>query len=86
LLLLAIGEQAGGWRVTAREFDVATRSLGQLHSRDVWHESQLPAELFRVAVSAFRPLARIDGVQGQAVQLQARGAAGVTRRRRSGRV
>jgi hypothetical protein len=75
VLLVAIGERAGGWRVQARELDVTTGIWNATLTREVAHPAHLLASVSRALLAAFAPLARIESAEEGAALLNFRGGA-----------
>ncbi len=75
VVLLAVDEQQGRYRVQAREWDLATRLPGAPVERWATSAAQAADEAYRAAAEAFSPLALIDNVQGSKVTLRERGGA-----------
>jgi len=63
MVLTTVAAAGGGWTVTARDYDVRTRTLSQAVVRRVWQTGVLCDAAFDAILSAFSPLARIDRVE-----------------------
>jgi hypothetical protein len=63
ILLLAVRAVPDGIAVTARDFDVPTRTLSTPVSRHVWQIGALCDTAFDALLSAFAPLGRVDPVE-----------------------
>ena len=81
VMLLAVRERPGGYRVAARELDVATGLWNSAVIRDVPQSGQVPLAALRAVLAAFAPLGRIESARGGVATLKLRGGALV----RSGR-
>jgi hypothetical protein len=63
ILLLAVGTIPGGLAVTARDYDVHTRTLNIPVTRRVWQTGALCDASLDAILTAFCPLARIDRIE-----------------------
>ena len=75
LLLVAVTAVPGGMRVTARDFDVRTRTLSPAVARPVWQLGALGDAALDAMLSAFAPLARIERVDKDQMFLRAKASA-----------
>lgn len=75
VLLLAVSEQPDGFRVSARELDVATGLWNSTVTREVPQPAQIPAAALRALLAAFAPLGRIESAEGGVATLKLRGGA-----------
>jgi len=73
VLVVAVDEQQGVFRVRAREWDTAARQGSTVVERIATTAGQLPDQAFRAVAEAFSPLALIETVQGSKVALRLRG-------------
>jgi len=69
-LLLAVLPEAGAYRVVARELDVRTRLWGTTARRPVWQLGKLRDQALDALLEAFVPVARVERVEKQQVQLR----------------
>ena len=74
-LLLVVKSDVAGVRIETREVDIATRQLGVVESRLVFQFELLGDEVFAALRAAFEPLARVDKVDGDTVELSIRAGA-----------
>ncbi len=72
LLLLAVHNDAGTYRIEAREWDTRTEQFGALIERDCPQAEALFEACAQAILEAFRPLARIDDVSGSKASLRFR--------------
>ncbi|MEX2559599.1 MAG: hypothetical protein WD403_06770, partial [Pirellulales bacterium] len=72
LIFVTLTAGQGGWTIGARELDLETRLLGTTVSRHVPQRQLLGEEAFQAVLAAFAPLARIEHVDGDKVQLRLR--------------
>ena len=75
VMLLAVSWVADGCRVTARELDVATQLFSAPVSRPVSQLGKLRDAALGVIFEAFAPLARVENVDKQQVELRLRASA-----------
>lgn len=75
VMLLAVRELPGGYRVAARELDVATGLWNSVVIRDVPQSGHLGLVALRAVLAAFAPLGRIESVQAGMAKLKLRGGA-----------
>jgi hypothetical protein len=61
------------WSIAAREWDAASQSAGPVHSESTFDARNLPALTAAVIQQAFRPIARIELVEGSLVITSIRG-------------
>jgi hypothetical protein len=72
LTLIRVAPHRGGFLVEARELDCRTRQWSDVIARRAPHTSLVALEAFRAVQEAFRPVARIEQVKGQAVTVRLR--------------
>jgi hypothetical protein len=75
ILLVAVTAVPGGMQVTARDFDVRTRTLSAAVVRPVYQAATLCDAALDALVSAFAPLARMDRWERDVVYLRAKASA-----------
>jgi hypothetical protein len=63
ILLVTLSAMPGGMLVTARDFDVRTRTLNTPVARRVWQTSALCDATLDAILTAFSPIARIDHIE-----------------------
>lgn len=74
-LLLAVTTEGGGFRVTARDFDVRTQLWGTVATRLVAQREVLVDDAMRALLSAFAPIVIIEATQPKEGLLRPRAAA-----------
>jgi hypothetical protein len=74
IILLGISPAAGGYRVTAREFDVRTQLFSPPVSRPLRQLGKLRDEAVSAVFESFAPLARVENVEGKQVTLRLKAA------------
>lgn len=70
VILLAVAPAPDGYRLAARELDVRTLLWGTTVSGRVWQVAKLRDAALDVMFSAFRPLGRVERVEGKQVGLR----------------
>jgi hypothetical protein len=71
---LAPDSASGGYLITGREYDVATRRLGAIQSQAAVVDAEVPRALIGFSVELFNPVAVISGQEGGRALLTVRGA------------
>ncbi len=74
IILLAVAPAGGGYRVTAREFDVRTQLFSPPVSRPLRQLGKLRDEAVTAVFESFAPLARVENVDGKQVTLRLKAA------------
>jgi hypothetical protein len=72
LTLVRVAPDRGGFLVEARELDCRTRQWSAVFTRRAPHAALIALEAFRAVEEAFRPVARIEQVKGNAVTVRLR--------------
>ncbi len=75
LIVLAVTRDSGAWQVSSREVDLRTRLLGPTVNRTVVQTEQLGDQAFQAMKTALVPLAKIEHVEEESVDLRMRAAA-----------
>jgi hypothetical protein len=75
VMLVAVSERSSGYRVAARELDVATGLWNSVVTGDVPQAGQVSAAALRAMLAAFAPLGRIESLEGGVARLKLRGGA-----------
>jgi uncharacterized protein (TIGR03067 family) len=75
LWLVSIGPRDGGYSLSAREFDAATKLLGPTCHRPAPDPADAPRALFQLALDVFTPMAEIGESSGGGVSITVQGAA-----------
>jgi len=74
IIRIGVDSAAGGFLLTGREYDVATRRLGAIQSKAAVVDAELPRALLGFSIELFNPVAVISGEEGGKALLTVRGA------------
>ena len=68
LMLLSITVDGGRLMLVGREYDVTTRTLGEVHRQQILDRRQLPAEVATMLSAAFRPIVNVDIIEENKIE------------------
>ena len=74
IIRIGLDSASGGFLITGREYDVATRRLGPVQSKRSVVDAELPRSLLGFSLELFNPVAVISGEEGGKALLTVRGA------------